>query len=155
MRCAVDVVTEDISHHLGKTCRSLNQTLPWTVPAASVVQPHPILGMVHFRRASSHPTLRHSSAQRAPSRLSGRQRSASPHHQRDRCSRSLLRFHSPGAGLAVPTNAGGKNRGLRLHFASSLPTPQLVNGLAGSTSFGQQGGGLKAYYDPARFVKTI
>lgn len=108
VRCAVDMVTEDISHHLGKTCRSLNQTLPWTVPAASVVQPHPILGMVHFRRASSHPTLQHSSAQHAPSRLSGRQHSASPHHQRDRCSRSLLCFHSSGAGLAVPANTGSK-----------------------------------------------
>ena len=80
---AIDVATEDISHHLEKICRSLTRTLPWMVLAASVVQPHPILGMVHFRRASSHPSLQQISAQRAPSRLHRWHCSAGPHRQRD------------------------------------------------------------------------
>lgn len=105
---AIDAATEDLSLYLGRTCRS--PTLPWMVLAASAAQPHPILGVVHFQRASSHPSLRQSSAQCAPSRLSGQQCSARPHWQRDHRSwleiRLLCCFHSPRAGLVFLANTG-------------------------------------------------
>lgn len=127
--CAIGVVAGDISYHLWRTCRSPTQTLPWTVLAASVTHPHPILGAVLFRRASSHPSLRHSSAQHAPRRLGGWQCSARPHHRRDCCgrteSRSLLRFHSPRAGLAVLANAGSKTEVCNFILPPPFPPPNL------------------------------
>lgn len=124
---AVDVATKDNSHHLGSICWSPIRSLPWT--GLSVAQLHPILDVVCFRRASSHASQQHSSAQCAPSWLQRQQCSASPHRQRDHHSPPetclLFHFHSPRTGLAFLAKV---DSGMEVHnfvLPPPFPPPNL------------------------------
>lgn len=99
--CTIDMATEDICHHLGKTDLCCSLTHPWcgsfpksTIPPSEVVH---CLAVTDKGRAD----------------FSGQHRQ--------------------------------QNRDLQLHSAPSPFTTSLVKQLAGCTSFGQRGRGLKAY----------